>query len=138
MLRGLAPDVRSWYEGEIQSEIAKVKKNLIENSQKSGCDEAMIESIEKINETEIADNIYSKVDESIQKVYLRGLFRSIASFNVPDMANMAESLISVTNLQRHITSSEESVGGPVDVAVITRSEGFVWIKHKEWFEKEKN
>lgn len=138
LLRGLAPDVRSWYKGEIQSEIAKVKKNLIENSQKSGCDEAMIESIEKINETEIADNIYSKVDESIQKVYLRGLFRSIASFNVPDMANMAESLISVTNLQRHITSSEESVGGPVDVAVITRSEGFVWIKHKEWFEKEKN
>ena len=50
-------------------------------------------------------------------------------------AGMAESLIAVTNLQRHITSSEESVGGPVDVAVITRSEGFVWMKHKNWFDK---
>ena len=50
-------------------------------------------------------------------------------------ASMAESLIAVTNLQRHITSSEESVGGPVDVAVITRSEGFVWMKHKNWFDK---
>ena len=76
-----------------------------------------------------------EVSEYIGDEYLKGLFRSIASFNVPDMASMAESLIAVTNLQRHITSSEESVGGPVDVAVITRSEGFVWMKHKNWFDK---
>ena len=53
-------------------------------------------------------------------------------FNIEDMVNMAESLVSVTNLQRHISSSEESVGGPIDVAVITRSEGFIWVKHKHW------
>ena len=54
------------------------------------------------------------------------------------MANMGESLISVTNLQRHISSSDESVGGPIDVAVITRSEGFIWIKHKDWFRQDLN
>lgn len=48
-----------------------------------------------------------------------------------DIVNMAESLISITNLQRHITSSEETVGGPIDVAVITKTEGFLWAKQKE-------
>ena len=49
---------------------------------------------------------------------------------------MAESLISITSLQRHITASEESVGGPVDVAVITKEDGFVWVKHHDWRVKE--
>ena len=63
---------------------------------------------------------------------------AVESFNVEDMVDMAESFISITNLQRHISSSEESVGGPVDVAVITKSEGFVWVKHKQWFQQEMN
>jgi len=62
----------------------------------------------------------------------------VDSFSIDDMANMAESLISVTNLQRHFSSSDESVGGPIDVAVITRSEGFIWVKHKQWFSQELN
>jgi len=32
----------------------------------------------------------------------------------------------------------ETVGGPIDVAVISKGEGFVWIKRKYYFEKEIN
>ena len=49
-----------------------------------------------------------------------------------DVANMAESLVFLTYLQRQISSSEESVGGPVDVAVITKVNGLQWVKHKIW------
>ena len=51
---------------------------------------------------------------------------------------MAESLISLTSLKRRMTSSEESVGGPVDVAFISKGDGFVWIKRKLYFDKELN
>ena len=37
-----------------------------------------------------------------------------------------------------ITSEEESVGGPVDVAVITKGDGFVWLKRKHYFSAELN
>ena len=50
-------------------------------------------------------------------------------YNLEEMAKMAENLIAVTNLQRHISSSEESVGGPIEVAIITKTGGFKWIKH---------
>lgn len=73
-----------------------------------------------------------------QETFVDGIIDAVDSFNIEDMVKMAESLISVTNLQRHFSLSEESVGGPVDVAVITKSEGFVWVNHKQWFQQEMN
>ena len=32
----------------------------------------------------------------------------------------------------------ETVGGPIDVAVITKGDGFVWVKRKHYFEAEYN
>ena len=34
--------------------------------------------------------------------------------------------------------SLESVGGPVDVAVISKGDGLVWVKRKHYFPQEKN
>lgn len=73
-----------------------------------------------------------------QETFVDGIIDAVDSFNIEDMVKMAESLISITNLQRHFSLSEESVGGPVDVAVITKSEGFVWVNHKLWFQQEMN
>lgn len=33
---------------------------------------------------------------------------------------------------------QENVGGPVDVAVISKGDGFVWIKRKHYFRPELN
>jgi hypothetical protein len=32
----------------------------------------------------------------------------------------------------------ESVGGPIDVAVISKGDGFIWIKRKHYFKPEFN
>ena len=47
-----------------------------------------------------------------------------------DLATMAESLVSLTSLKRHVSSEEETVGGPVDVAVVSKGNGFAWVKNK--------
>ena len=62
----------------------------------------------------------------------------MAYLSKEDLANMAESLIALTSLKRRMTSSEESVGGPVDVAVISKSDGFIWIKRKHYFDRALN
>ena len=33
---------------------------------------------------------------------------------------------------------EETVGGPIDVAVISKGDGFIWIKRKHYFQRELN
>lgn len=55
-----------------------------------------------------------------------------------ELAEMAESLVNITKFKRKVSSEAETVGGPIDVAVISRDDGFVWIKRKHYFEKEYN
>ena len=63
---------------------------------------------------------------------------SISTLSKEDLAELAESLIYLTYLKRRMSFSEESVGGPIDVALITKGDGFVWIKRKHYFNKELN
>ena len=56
----------------------------------------------------------------------------------PEMAKMAEALVNLTSIKRRVSRGMETVGGPIDVAVISQSEGFVWIKRKHYFPNELN
>jgi hypothetical protein len=50
------------------------------------------------------------------------------------MAAMAEALVELTALRRKVDSHLESVGGPTDVAVISKGDGFIWVKLKALFQ----
>ena len=51
-----------------------------------------------------------------------------------ELAEMAETLVNLTSFKRRVTPADETVGGPVDVAVITKGDGFGWVKHKKFYE----
>jgi hypothetical protein len=51
---------------------------------------------------------------------------------------MAEALVSLTSLKRRVTTDAETVGGPTDVALISKGDGFIWIKRKHYFSSELN
>lgn len=55
-----------------------------------------------------------------------------------ELAAIAESLINLTSLKRRMSTSSETVGGPIDVAVISKSDGFIWIKRKHYFNPDLN
>ena len=51
---------------------------------------------------------------------------------------IAEVFIRLTQVRRRLSPDSETVGGPIDVAVISKADGFVWIKRKYYFDKELN
>ena len=51
-----------------------------------------------------------------------------------ELASMAEGLVNLTSIKLRISMDRETVGGPVDVAVISKGDGFVWIKRKHYFD----
>jgi len=56
-----------------------------------------------------------------------------------ELASMAEALANLTSLKRRLTMGErETVGGPIDVAVVSKGDGLVWIKRKNYFRKDLN
>lgn len=62
--------------------------------------------------------------------------RKILATNLPkdELAAMAESLVNLTKFRRRVTPERETVGGPIDVAVITKGDGFVWVRRKHYFD----
>lgn len=55
-----------------------------------------------------------------------------------DLGYMAESLVNLTAFKRKVSNESDTVGGPIDVAVLSKGDGFVWIKRKHYFDKEVN
>jgi hypothetical protein len=62
----------------------------------------------------------------------------VISLPKTELAAMAESLVNLTTLKRKVSLQVETVGGPVDVAVISKRDGFVWIRKKHYFKEELN
>ena len=75
---------------------------------------------------------------AIKDQYERDI-RGIVSFMPKqELANFAESLVNITSIKRRVSAEQETVGGPIDVAVISRSDGFVWVKRKHYFDPNLN
>ena len=55
-----------------------------------------------------------------------------------ELAALAESLVSLAALRQKVSLDMETVGGPVDVAVISKGDGFIWISRKYYFQRELN
>lgn len=138
LMKGIAPqfaeEVCEWHEESIE----KVRNKMLERMKEYGASEELLEKMRGVDFADVQEQHNEQLRRYIREEYVEGIVCAVDSFNIEDMTNMAESLISVTNLQRHISSSDESVGGPIDVAVITRSEGFIWVKHKDWFRQDMN
>lgn len=112
---------------------------IIEQLIKSQVDPNIINDVVKKVPTNIFQQIFSdKINKFIGKEYISKLKETVAYLDIEDLSNMAESLISITSLSRRMKSEEESVGGPVDVAVISKVDGFIWIKRKHYFDKNLN
>jgi hypothetical protein len=70
--------------------------------------------------------------------YVNSFLKYIKNFNYISDGSQQELLGSgcymVFSFKRHVSKDTETVGGPTDVAIITRGDGFVWIKRKHYFD----
>lgn len=108
-------------------------------------------ALEKLGSgTEETDAIFEEIVEAVKEEYRTKFAKEVGEgfqreFNemvslMPkqDIIELAEALVSITAIERKASSEQATVGGPVDVAFITRHEGFVWIKRKHYFDKDLN
>ena len=90
----------------------------------------------------LTDKIYKDFEKelkSYREQHFINPIMSIVDFLPKDeLAAMAESLVNLTSFRRHVSLDSETVGGPIDVAVISKGDGFIWIKRKHYFKPELN
>jgi len=84
------------------------------------------------------DIIAQKLDELKHEKYIRPVVQATGFLNKGELATMAETLVNLVSFRKQVTLEAETVGGPIDVAVITKGDGFIWIKRKHYFDASLN
>ena len=97
-----------------------------------------VDIFKNLNINKYANDYKNGMDKFIRNNYIQPLMDTVSFLDKEDLADMAESLVRMTCLKRHVTTDEETVGGPVDVAIVTKGDGFIWKKRKHYFEPELN
>lgn len=99
---------------------------------------AAAESLRNVDLNPIVESFVKTIQDYQNANHIAPLMDAVSTLSKEDLAEMAESLIYLTYLKRRITFAQESVGGPVDVAIISKGDGFIWIKRKHYFDPKLN
>lgn len=118
----------------INNEINQIYVKKFKNGIASEKDESVKNKIIQLN-TSIEEEKNKLVKDRLMNIH-----RSLSFLPRDEMIYMAEGMINLTSFKRRLVldNFSETVGGPIDIACISKGDGFIWIKRKKYFDKEMN
>lgn len=138
IVRGINPNFQDIIYNVIGNTMDSFFKGITSIIDEKPGNEDLSKAIKRLDLKGIIDGTTAKINREMRRGYTDPLLNTVVNLDKEDMANMAESFISLTSLVRRMQPGEETVGGPVDVAVISKGDGFVWINRKHYFKPELN
>lgn len=136
ILDGVAPQIQGIYMDSLVQTFNIITNHLagiIGPSNPTLADQVRRLDIEPFGRT-----FYKLSRQAQEKTYKDPFVQSITGLEKEDLAEFAESLITLTSLKRKVSPDQETVGGPVDVMVISKGDGIIWMKRKHYFDAGKN
>jgi hypothetical protein len=127
---GVSKDVYQSVMSTLSEHLANFARKMITDS---GGDVAAIADFDDVI-AQTRREMGQAVLERAEREHALPLRRVLGVLPVDEMAELAETLINLQALKEKVTKSSETVGGPVDVAIITKNEGLLWIKRKHFFD----
>lgn len=137
VIRGINPTFYSIISTIFSNVIHLLIKNICDLLRNNNQDSIALQ-IEHMDMGSLTNSFTNATQAEFLKNYTQPLVNTIGLLGISDMANVAESLVALTSLVHRMSPKEESVGGPVDVAVISKGDGLIWIKRKHYFDPNLN
>jgi hypothetical protein len=137
-MEGVDPKYRENVEGYVSTLLGQGYPNRIAEALAGKISSELQESVRKeLVELggKLAQDFAQGLEQYRQTQFIDPVIDSVASLPKDELAAMAESLVNLTAFKRRMTSVEtDTVALPIDVAVISKGDGFIWIKRKHYFE----
>ena len=136
---GMDPDVSDFANTFLDDVFQNYPQAL--NHEEFGIDE---ETMNNIKETitqdgrQLLERFRAELNKYQRKNNIQPIIDMVGVLPKDELAAMAESLVNLTVFKRKVSKSVETVGGPIDVAVISKGDGFIWVKRKHYFKPELN
>ncbi|WPC20847.1 hypothetical protein N6G96_05930 [Pediococcus inopinatus] len=86
----------------------------------------------------VRDDIFKRISNYQRANFIIPMINSVTTLTISELAEVAETLVNLTEFKRKYTSNLATVGGPIDILSITYNEGPIWIKQKHYFELKDN
>ena len=138
-MTGIHPDYRNDIDSDIEQICVSYPKVLLEHidclDEKEK--ETLKSRLKKVGQT-VFNEHQEKMADYRTKHHINPVMSVVQGLPKDELATMAETLISLTSFKRRVSMGAETVGGPIDVAVISKGDGFIWIKRKHYFQPELN
>ena len=88
------------------------------------------------------NQLLAEFDENMSQVreqyFSNPVTEAVSRMPKDELGTIAEALVHLTSLKLKMSEEPETVAGPIDVALITKGDGFIWIKRKHYFDADKN
>lgn len=133
-IMGMAPNYGLLLDGLLKGLFDSFQKVLPIASDLEGVDAEELAKSLATHSDNARNRFERELREFQQKNHVGPILNMVSVLPKDELAVMAESLVHLTTLKKRFTMDTESVGGPVDVAVISKGDGFVWIKRKHYFD----
>ena len=132
--------IASYFKKVIDDYSNNIEELIKANRKINGRDEQVVlsdfEYLKQNNERIVSD--FVGFIDTLKDKNSEPILKSIMSLPKEELANLSESLINITSLKVKVQDNLETVGGNVDVAIITKGDGFVWTKRKHYFKDSLN
>jgi hypothetical protein len=134
-MEGIAQEVEGRIVDDVRDLLSSYPRLLLDRIDGIAADrkEQIAERLETLGE-EVFDSFRASLEEYKRQSFVRPVLRVVARLPKDELASMAETLVHLTWFKRRVSLQTESVAGPIDVAVISKGDGVVWIKRKLYFD----
>jgi hypothetical protein len=137
---GIHPELKEFIDNRTESTIQEVANIILD----AAAEKLPLEEKRRLEgaiEGGIADLVISLGNETKhwQEEHISGpTVEAVRHLPLSELAGLAESMVTTTALRRRVSLGPETVGGAVDVAVISKGDGLIWINRKHYFDARLN
>lgn len=136
-MAGVDPEYQEMLEGSFQKLMEGYTESIFKSLPKGQPSQRARKKIRKGQEEMLAAYV-GGLNQLRRRNYIDSVVEAVMVLPLTELAEMAESLVNLTSFKRKMSMEVESVSEPIDVAVISAGDGFIWINRKHYFSPDQN
>lgn len=138
-LQGIDPEFRTFLDSYFENLLNGYPKNILDIIPELTPERRneLLTRLGKVSVDAFTD-LTNNINDYASSNHVNPVLQAVSALPKDELASMAESLVNMTSFKRRVSMQAETVGGPIDVAVISKGDGFIWIKRKHYFKPEFN
>ncbi len=138
-MEGIEPGFRKELENGVKQILEKYPTIIINSLRETSDEERKrLKAVAASAASEMLEVFKDSLDATGYTRYVEPVISTIASMPKSELPAVAEALVNLQSFKRRVSGEQETVGGPIDVMLISKGDGLIWIQRKHYFDANLN